>query len=179
MKTIVRALLCSTLLLSIAAAVPAFADTIDNFTVVDKSSGTHTYTFSLPGSPTLNLTSTPTYFDISGVSISKDGGSIGSGTVYFDLLSAGGVGINFLGFFYDIGPQVFTYTGTIGTANFAPTFDLGTFVIKDQTFPNNADHFGSITIAGTAPEPSSLALLGTGALGLAGLLRRKFIPIRG
>jgi hypothetical protein len=150
---------------------------MDNFTVVDKSAGFNTYTFSLPASPTQNLTSTSTYFDISGVSISKNGGAAGSGTVYFDLLPSGGVGINFSGFFYDIGPQMFTYTGTIGTGNFAPTFTPGTYVIKDQNNPNDVDHFGSVSInATTTPEPSSLALLGTGVLSLAGFVRRKLIP---
>ena len=177
MKSIVRALLCSALLASVASAVPAFADTLDTFTVVDKSNGVNTYVFSLDASPTQNLSSTSTYFDITGVSISKNGAADGTGTVYFNLLpDGGGVGINFAGFFNDIGPQLFTYTGTIGTGNFAPTFVApGSYVIKDQTYPNDVDLNGSVTISST-PEPSSLALLGTGVLGLAGLVRRKLIP---
>ncbi len=184
LKTRVRAILCSTLLAVAVAATPAFANTIDNFTITDNSSGsTNIYTFSLPSSPTLNLSSTGTYFDITGVPVSVNGGTPATGTTYFLELSAtGGVGIAISSpstFLFDEGPQLFTFTGTLGQANFAPTFTPGTYALIAQNDPHNTALDGSITIsAANAPEPGSFALLGTGALGLFGVVRRKLIPVR-
>jgi hypothetical protein len=46
-------------------------------------------------------------------------------------------------------------------------------IFKDNAFVSNATT-GSLTVPSSVPEPSSLLLLGTGAAGLFGSLRRKF-----
>jgi hypothetical protein len=175
-KTLTHTLLCTALL----SAMPAFASSIDTFSVTNNAT---VYSFTLPASPTQNVTSVSNaysdYFDVSNVLISINGGAAVSGTVYFNTTSqAGGVGIGISTpstFFNDEGPQLFTYTGTLGQASFAPTFNTGTFTLYQQSNPQLVA--GSVTVspsnASPTPEPSSLALLGTGVLSLAGMVRRK------
>ena len=64
--------------------------------------------------------------------------------------------------FYPIGV---TFSGTAQSINFGGTANY--IVFDDVTF-------GSAT-PGNTPEPSSLILLGSGALGLAGVVRRKLM----
>jgi hypothetical protein len=69
---------------------------------------------------------------------------------------------------------IFTLSG-VTTADFILT-DAYPFV-SDMSVAGstgNVGAAGTVTTTTPTPEPSSLALLGTGALGLAGVLRRKF-----
>ncbi len=74
-----------------------------------------------------------------------------------------------------------------GTVDFAPIYGYGTYNISivlaqtaavgagSQWFSTLTTNGGaSTTLFSTTPEPGSIALLGSGMLGLAGVLRRKF-----
>lgn len=79
------------------------------------------------------------------------------------------------------GNDVFSFTGTIeGTGAFAgmPAFTIqGSKIVHGNPFA--AGGSGSVkwasgdTTVGAVPEPGTLSLLGTGVLGIAGVLRRK------
>ncbi len=85
----------------------------------------------------------------------------------------------------DLGDAAFNYVGTdFGPAS-GGNLDLGIWV--DNPFASvgeNEEDPGTWTVSSTdptpaaTPEPSSIALLGTGALGLAGMLRRRFLAYR-
>lgn len=78
------------------------------------------------------------------------------------------------------------HTFYIGSANdlFSFTDDLhnfplagGQFNTQDASgnYVGGAQYSGTMTPVSVTPEPSSFALLGTGLLGVAGVLRRRFI----
>jgi len=72
------------------------------------------------------------------------------------------------------------YTGTF---NFAPLEGDGTYalsIVLGENVPggdgNETFLSGGSANLGDVPEPSSIVLLGSGALGLAGVIRRRFLP---
>ena len=151
----------------LSANLAARAAAIDIFTVTPVSGGT-SITFQLPSSPTNVNVVEPAglYFEIYGVTT-----KIGLSDVTFLLQAI----LADCGFQNDAlvdssGPQLFTETAA------APTFLLGTFILTDLLSGTAVE---SLTIAPVAsatvtPEPSSIALLGTGVLGIAGVVRKRF-----
>jgi PEP-CTERM motif len=170
------ALITSALTLPLAA----HADPIDDFVL---TGGGDTITFSLPASPT----------DVTPILIMQGPATLGfqlPGSLMFDGQTYDVV-LEFIGFFEGSGlsiiPSIFnTQNGTdylLGAGLYTgstsdPTFRTGTFNLFSQG-STDVDYTLTITQeAGTAitPEPSSLALLTTGALGfIAFAARRKKI----
>ena len=87
-----------------------------------------------------------------------------SGAVYWD--ENGGVGCSPTAHCPSIA-YTNAATGTLGCANGSCTPGAGGLIP-----PEDPDFFGFIQ-GGTAPEPSSLALFGSGAIGLGGFLRKR------
>ena len=91
-----RTLLSSLLLTGLSVATPAFASTIDSFTITDGygTNNTTVYTFTLPASPTpTNFGSN--YFTIDGVTVLTNGGNSMVDNIAFLTQSTGGVLIEF------------------------------------------------------------------------------------
>ena len=149
------------LLSAIAIPAAAHASSIDNFTITD---GTNILTFSLPSSPLHIDGSYPdNFFEINNVPAFYNGVSVNDGAVGFYTSDVGGGFIDaFFGNPY--GGQYFT--GDV----LSPTFLPGIYAFNDGA----GRDLGTITISST-PEPSSLFMLGTGILGLAGFGRRRFL----
>jgi hypothetical protein len=167
MHTLTRAVLYGLLLATFVTATPAFADTIClyHWDINIESSTVHEFlTFTTESSPT-TLTPGIDFFALTDIAITSNPGTPTTGTIDFFL--AGGLSISSPEFnLSDIDPQVFfTYAGTLGEPSFAPTFIPGVYTGVD----GDADTV-TVTITPT-PEPSSLALFGTGILGLVGMMR--------
>ena len=169
LRNIVRLCVLAFSALGVVSTTPALAST-DYFTLTD-STIPAVYTFSLPSSPS-PWTTYPTFgvtifnnlsYTVNGTP--ETGGYVG----FYDTSGGGGLAIqdsslNILDATY--GAQVFT-----GTLN-APTFVPGDYTQYDVT----GAPVGTLVISADpapTPEPSSIALLGTGALGLVSVVRRR------
>lgn len=159
---LMRFSLASLVLLS-AIAIPAaaHASSIDNFTITN---GTHTLSFSLPSSPLHIDGSYPdNFFVINAIPAIYDGVPVTD--EFFGCYTADAGGGFLDGFFgQPFGGQYFT--GDV----LSPTFLPGVYDYLDEA----GNPMGTITISAT-PEPSSLILLGSGILGVAGFSRRRFL----
>ena len=150
----------------LAASLAAHADDLFVF-----QSGSDTLTFTLPSSPT------PTEFGGQSFDIYEDftfDGVTGPGDVSFYVAEDEG---GFHAYFY--GPTAYGEYNQAGAQLFSGTPDEPTFISGSY---NLTDYYGekpggvlTITEAlAVTPEPSSFALLGTGLLGVAGALRKRF-----
>jgi hypothetical protein len=162
----------------IAAAVAAKADTLD-FTLIG---GGDTYTFTLPSNPSPDSSVMGTSFTLSNIMVTEDGGTpmgitFSSDLTFSELAHSGGLEfplpssplptpVNL-----DLtGPQL--YTGSENSPMFSPTSTPFTL----QGANNSGTFTLDITTAQSPiPEPSSIALLTTGLLALAGTARRKLL----
>ena len=141
------------------APLAAHASTLDNFTLTSNSNGS-VITFQLPATPN------PTMVQYEEFEFEDVNTSAGLETIrFFDAQDGGGLSLDDTGLPY--GPQLFTGTD----AN--PTFLLNTFQLSNNSDLSTSDYTLSITQVSATPEPSSLLMLGTGALVLSGAVRRK------
>jgi PEP-CTERM motif-containing protein len=119
-------------------------------------------------SQTLSLAANTTYtvtFDLFGV-------ASGDTNKFDDSLTAsiGGVSKGFFDFTTQswTGESLVFTTGAAGNYDLTFAFDAGPTPAKDIALTN-------VAITSPVPEPTSLALFGTGILGLAGVAKRKFL----
>lgn len=146
-------------------ATQARADTLFTFTGFGDTATASLQTSPIPSSFVLG-----TSFTLPNISALVDG-DIYSGAVTFYTASAGG-GASGQGAMFG-GPQLFT-----GLTS-APTFLPGSYTLSGTADLGDGPEAitGSLTISqpSAVPEPSSMILLGTGALGLVGVVRRKVL----
>lgn len=162
------ALVCS-------ASTAAHADTVANFTL---TGGDGTFTFSLPGTAT-PAASNVSYALFNLASATGNGQTAADSTVYFYTQSdLGGLALESSDgtlFLEEYGPTIFSGT----TAN--PVFSNGSFTLSNGfstingVSSNASGDLLTVSVlpaASVVPEPSTIALLGTGAVSLAAFARR-------
>jgi outer membrane lipoprotein-sorting protein len=174
------------LVLALLSSGSAFADTIFNFSFAPNSGGNDSNKFSGSGTFTTTDLTGGKYLITDVTGTVSEGSNVGDGTIVsiVSILSAGTFGGNDNFLFYP------------SSTNSNKSFDNSgvAFILSDgssvRLYNNNNENLlesvanghssfsegGDIRITpvdGHAPEPGTLMLFGTGALGLAGTIRRK------
>ena len=162
--------LLSRLLVLATTSLPiaAHADTIDNFVLTDTVG--ETLAFSLPASPPIFGPSDPNQFETFPVLMSFNPPYFGSKfldgqLIFYSTLAGGGLEVMIYhpgGTTQIIDHGDLLYSGTTA----APTFLTGTFHVGSDTLTISPQ-------TAPTPEPSTLALLATGILGVFCVARRR------